>query len=209
MNKLLGRGILLSYVTGRYHTPREEERVFMFLDLKSSTTIAEETDPTRYHNFLNEFFFDMNEPILETRGEIYQYVGDEVVISWKMKDAIRDMNCVKCFFRIRRAILQKNDAYMKSYGLVPEFKAGLHCGKVIIGEVGDSKKDIVFHGDVMNTASRIQTQCNAFNVSLLISSELLSRLRTDHAFKIERIGKIKLKGKQREVELYSVSEADV
>ncbi|MGR3301112.1 MAG: hypothetical protein ACUZ8I_01275 [Candidatus Scalindua sp.] len=52
----------------------------MFLDLKSSTTIAEEIGHRRYFEFISDFIADVTTPILNNHGEIYQYVGDEIVI---------------------------------------------------------------------------------------------------------------------------------
>ena len=37
----IGVGALSNFFLGKYHHPVEEERIFMFLDMKSSTTIAE------------------------------------------------------------------------------------------------------------------------------------------------------------------------
>lgn len=204
MNTLLGKGVLLSYLTGKYHTPKEENLIFMFLDLKSSTTIAEESDPLNYHQLLNQFFTDITPPVLESKGDIYQYVGDEVIIKWQMRDALPDANCLRCFFRIQDAITSKRESYLKKFGRMPEFKAGMHCGKVVAGEVGDAKREIVFHGDVMNTTSRIQSQCNIMNVSFLVSADVLGLLVKDHGFEVTPKGKIRLKGKQKEVELFSV-----
>ena len=50
----LGQGILLNFLIGRYHRPREEERIFMFLDLRSSTTIAEKLGEEKYFNFIRQ-----------------------------------------------------------------------------------------------------------------------------------------------------------
>jgi adenylate cyclase len=204
MNRLLGRGVLVNYVTGRYHTPRQEERVFMFLDLKSSTTIAEEIDPRKFHMLLNDCFHDLNEPILRSRGEICQYIGDEVVITWKMKDALRNARCLQCFFLICDRLREGTEHYQRTYGVVPEFKAGIHCGTVVVGEVGDARKEIVFHGDVMNTTARIQSQCNALGQQLLVSRDLVSQLPAGHPFRLDPMGAISLKGKLRDVELFGV-----
>ena len=50
----------------------------MFLDMKSSTTIAEKIGNTQYFNLISEVFGDITDPILETDGELYQYVGDDI-----------------------------------------------------------------------------------------------------------------------------------
>ena len=76
-----GPGILWKFITGKYYHPRQEERIFMFLDLKSSTTIAEKMNSKKFFELLKEIFSDITEPILNSQGEIYQYVGDEVIIT--------------------------------------------------------------------------------------------------------------------------------
>ena len=93
---------------------------------------------------LKDFFAQITNPILDNKGEIYQYVGDEVVIAWKYKDGTRRNRCVACFFDMKKYIDLKSDYFMNRYGLVPRFKAGLHCGRVIAGEVGIIKRDITF-----------------------------------------------------------------
>lgn len=204
LNSLLGKGVLLSYITGKYHKPKVEERFFMFLDLEASTTIAETIGPVKYHRFMNSYFFDINDPIVETKGEIYQYVGDEVVISWTKPNGVKNSNCVSCYFKIRQRLEEMQEKYIKEFGLVPGFKGGVHFGEVVIGEVGDLRKEIVFHGDVMNTASRIQGQAKSLNKQLLVSEDALKYLRLTNGFKSENMGRFKLKGKEMETEIYSV-----
>jgi adenylate cyclase len=209
VNNLLGKGVLFNYIMGKYHKPVVEERIFMFLDLESSTTIAEKIGPIAYHRFMNSYFFDINDPIVESKGEIYQYVGDEVVISWKKKKGIKNANCIECFFRICRRIDSLHEPYVKEFGMVPGFKAGIHIGEAVVGEVGDSKKEIVFHGDVLNTTSRIQAQAKSLNKPLLISEDLFLVLNSEgqlnSQYQLEFLGKTKLKGKEIESGMYSVS----
>lgn len=207
VNRLLGRNVLLNLITGKYHQPVEEERVFMFLDLKASTTTAEKLGNNQYHRFLREFFFDISPAIIETKGQIYQYVGDEVVVTWQREDGLRNANCLMCYFRIVATILLRREHYQARYGTVPEFKAGFHYGRVIAGEIGDIKKDIVFHGDAINTAARIRSECTVFGKNLLLSGDLLGRLAISGILSPERIGKIRLRGKEEEVELYTIQEA--
>lgn len=207
VNRLLGRNVLLNLITGKYHHPVEEERIFMFLDLKASTTIAERLGNNRYHRFLREFFYDISPAIIETKGQIYQYVGDEVVVTWQREDGLRNANCLICYFRIVATILLRREQYQARYGIVPEFKAGFHYGPVIAGEIGDVKRDIVFHGDAINTAARIRSECTVFGKNLLLSGELLGQLAISEVLSPERIGKIRLRGKEEEVELYTIQEA--
>ncbi|MCB0721743.1 MAG: adenylate/guanylate cyclase domain-containing protein [Ignavibacteriae bacterium] len=207
MNYLLGQNVLMRYMSGKYYKPIEEERFFMFLDLTSSTTLAERTRPLEYHKFLNNYFFDVNDPIVSTRGEIFQYAGDQVVITWTKKNGLRKANCIRCFFKIKHKLDTLQEDYVKRFGMFPKIKAGLHFGKVIVGEIGDSKKEIVYHGDVINTASRIQEECNTLGSNFLISREVLDIVELPEAYRKELMGRFLLKGKEHEVEIYSVEES--
>jgi class 3 adenylate cyclase len=207
VNRLLGQGVLLNYITGKYHRPVEEDRIFMFLDITSSTTIAERLGHTLYHQLLNDFFYDITLPIIESGGEIYQYVGDEVVVTWRPKKGLPEGRCISCFFYIRETISEQQQGYQEKYGVVPRFKAGFHYGRVITAEVGDIKKEIAFHGDVVNTASRIQAQCRIVGKELLVSRDLLDRLPAMQGYDRESVGAILLRGKEKEVDLFSITQA--
>jgi adenylate cyclase len=207
VNKLLGHNALLLFMTGKYHQPVEEERIFMFLDLNRSTTIAEHLGNIRYHHFLNDFFHDISPAIVESKGHICQYVGDEVVVTWTKEKGLENANCINCYFRIAAAIHIQSEKYEKRYGFIPEFKAGYHYGPVISGEIGDVKREIVYHGDTVNTAARIRSACTRFECNLLLSGDLLKNLPQTDYISPQPIGKIQLRGKTEEVELFRILEA--
>ncbi len=207
VNRMLGQNALINFLTGKYHRPIEEERVFMFLDLKDSTTIAEKLGHKGYHLFLDDFFYDITPSIIESKGEIYQYVGDEVVVTWRTEKGIRDGNCISCYFRAAAAIQRVSNRYEEKYGHIPTFKVGYHIGAVCAGLVGDIKRDIVFHGDTVNTASRIRSECTVLKRNLLLSGELLSKLSIQNYLTPESMGKIRLRGKEEEIELFAIQEA--
>jgi len=205
VNRLLGEGVLWKFVLGKYHQPREEARIFMFLDMNSSTTIAERLGHVRFYALLNELFHEISMPVRQTKAEIYQYVGDEVVLTWEVKDGLENSNCLKTFFMFRDILIKKREDYLKKFGVVPEFKAGLHFGKVIAAQIGDLKREIVYNGDVLNTTARIRSECNTFKKDCLVSGMLKSRLQENKDFNWERIDMVGLRGKEAEVEIYSVS----
>lgn len=199
----------LAYLTGKYRKPRQELRIFMFLDMRSSTSIAEQLGHVKFFQLLNELFTDITDPIIYSRGEIYQYVGDEVSVTWKLRRGIRAQNCLRCFFSIRRKLRARAAHYRARYGIEPVFKAGFHYGTVTTGEVGLVKKETIFSGDVVNTAARIQNSCNEHGVDLMISKDLLDLLSLpEKHYTWREIGEIALKGKRREVSLWTVDERD-
>jgi len=196
---LLGKNFLFRIFTGRYHNPFEEERIFMFLDMKSSTMIAEKIGHKAFLNLLNDFFLDLSEPVIATKGEIYKYVGDEAIITWKMKPGLKMQSPVRSFYLFEDKISQRTSHYLSKYGLVPQFKAGVHGGMVVTGELGYTKKEITFLGDVLNTTARIEAVCNEFDKNLIISDELLQKMSLTDDYKITPLGEMKFRGKERTI----------
>lgn len=204
INDYLGSGVFQNFLFGKYHKPIEEVRIFMFLDMKSSTTIAEKLGHRKYFDLIRNYYADMTNAILESYGHIYQYVGDEIVVSWTENRGLLTNNCIECFFRIESAIKKRQHYYLSHFGVFPEFKAGFHIGKVTTGEIGIIKKDIIYTGDVLNTTARIQAECNTYNSKIIISEDLKKRLTNSQNLKYQNIGKLKLRGKQQAVVLYDL-----
>jgi adenylate cyclase len=148
---------------------------------------------------LRDFFADITDPILNAKGEIYQYVGDEVVVAWDHQAGVANNRCVRCYFDILQSIQSNKEKYIRRYGVVPEFRAGMHSGKVVAGEVGISKREITYSGDVLSTASRILSKAKEIGAGIVSSSALLRELNFDHHYTVRSIGPIKLKGKEHEV----------
>jgi len=200
----IGHGVLMNFFTGKYHKPIEERRIFLFSDMKSSTSIAEQLGHIKYFELLKEYYSDFSDAIVRHSGEVYQYIGDEIVISWTYKNGIKNNNCINCFLAMREALKKRADWYTSTFGVAPTFKAGLHLGEVTTGEIGALKKEIIFTGDVLNTTARIQELCNTYNVDILISEDLMNDLELESAFQIISLGKNELKGKEEELGLYTI-----
>ena len=200
-----GRGVLFNLLMGRYAKPKEEDRIFMFLDLRSSTTIAEKLGHIAYSSFIRDCFLDLNNILDEYKAEVYQYVGDEAVLSWKYSTGLKRENCVRLFFDFENRLRKRSEYYTKRYGITPEFKAGLHGGKLVVVEVGSVKKELAYHGDVINTTARIQDQCNQYGEDLLISEHLLEDLNLSNGYNLKEIGGLVLRGKKEQLNLHAVN----
>jgi adenylate cyclase len=204
VNRMVGEGVLIKFLWGRYYKPVKEERIFMFLDMKSSTTVAERLGLQNYYALLDQFYHEISLPVLKNKAEIYQYVGDEVVFTWKTKTGVKDLNCIRIFFDIMDRLDQRKERYQEKYGLVPEFKAGVHFGDIITAKIGDLKRVIVYNGDVMNTTARIQELCNQYNCKLLISGSLLEKLDLDRTYHSSFLDSVKLRGKESKIDLHCI-----
>jgi adenylate cyclase len=200
----IGQRVLINFFSGKYHKPIEEERVFMFLDMKNSTKIAEELGHLKYFKMLREYYSDLTDSIIKFDGEIYQYVGDEVVVTWKLKVGKNNNNCLNCFYEMKSSLANQAQKYKLEFGLVPAFKAGIHLGIVTTGEIGVIKKEITFSGDVLNTTARIQGLCNKYEVDLLTSEKLTKAIELGNEFRAQEIEEVELRGRNEKINLFTI-----
>jgi adenylate cyclase len=201
---MIGASILKNLLLGKYHYPRVEERIFMFLDLKSSTTYAERLGHTRFCRLIQDCFHDLTDSVIKHDVEIYQYSGDEAILTWNMDKGTRDSNCINAYFDFQERLQKKGDYYKGEYAIVPQFKAGVHSGHVTVAEIGDIKRDIAYLSDVLNTAARIQAECNRYAINILISREVKTLLPEGNRVTFVPLGFASLRGKEEKVELFGV-----
>jgi len=207
MNRMVGASVLGYFVAGSYRSPKQEERIFLFVDLEGSTQLAEQLGSARYFELLRRFVDELSEPVLATRGEIYQYAGDEVVITWPMEAGLDGANCVRCFFEIRASMLGHAGRYQRDFGRVPRFRGGLHGGIVTTGELGDLRLQIAFVGDILNTAARLEEYAKREDLELVVSGSLLDRIELPPGIAAEHCGDLSLRGKHALVAAYSLTTA--
>lgn len=208
VERLLGKHVLRGLVLGTYRVPKLENRFVMFLDLAGSTSTAERLGDIAFHAFLNDFFCDIARPIVNHGGEIYKYVGDEAIVTWKEKSGAKDRAALASFGAMVDAIGARSGYYSARYGLVPEFRAGLHFGPVVAGEMGLTRQEIAFSGDVMNTAARIQAECRPLGERFLVSDDALALLcpsgSSATVCEIVSRGAATLRGKTKEIGISAV-----
>jgi len=201
---IVGKNLMTIFISGKYHTPVEEELIFMFVDMSSSTAIAEKLGNKQFHRLLNDFISHVSEPIILQKGTIYKYVGDEIIITWNTTEKNAVQNCINLNFEMLAAINTKQEYFKKKYGMVPEFKSAAHCGLAITGEMGLIKKEIAHLGDVVNTTARIESLCREVGKAFLISGTLYDRITNRAGHSIVKIGNMELKGKNERMDIYSV-----
>lgn len=203
--KKVGKGNFKNWIFGMMNKPREDERIFMFIDMKSSTHIAEKLAHEKFSHLVQDVFNDM--AIVDNyMGEIYQYMGDGAIISWSVKKGLKNNNFLKAFYGFANLITKREDYYHRKYGLIPKFKAGVHVGKVMVLQVGRIRRDISFNGDTLNTTARIESMCNEYNKRLLISGDLFNMIHPKEGYYFREVGNMRLKGKRKLVDIYNVRE---
>src|ERR1700722_13438180 len=207
VNSLLGQNVLINFITGRYYAPRLEPRVFLFIDMQGSTGLAERLGPLAFHRLVKRFVDDLTPPIVAARGEIHRYVGDELIATWKLKEGTADARCVAACFAAIDKLGRSAPDYRREFGAAIAVRAGLHCGPVVTGEMGSVKREIVFLGDTVNTAARIQELCRHTGDRVIASAELIDRLEPLAGIAKRSLGDLRLRGKGADLALYALTKA--
>lgn len=204
--RLIDRPLLASVMLGTYHRPVREQLIVMFLDLAGSTSLAEKLGELRVHDLITRFFYDIDGPINDHGGSILSYVGDEVIVTWPVTDdPVRNARCLACFFAIEGRIAALSDEYRKEFDTVPRFRAGLHCGPVIVSECGGVKRQLAYFGDTMNVAARVCDYCKVSGCNLVVSGDLLSQLTIPKTMQISSGQSVALRGRQQLLAVHEAS----
>ncbi len=202
INERYSPGVFMDIFMGKYIQPKIEKRIIMFMDLKDSTPTAEKLGHQLYFKFIRDFIYQISTAIIEYEGRIYQYVGDEAVSSW-IFDRTNTRKCMSAVILARRNIQKRSEHFRREYGIVPEFRVGIHLGDVTVGEIGVIKKDLAMTGDTMNTTARIRSACNELNHNFIVSKQFIENIDLEE-WQSENLGPIELKGKENVIELYSL-----
>lgn len=192
---LLGFGNLKNLLTGRYVQPRTEQRAFLLIDLKDSTGLAERLGAVRFHELLNEFFRDVADAALECDAEIHKYVGDEAILTWPDTDALADGECLACPFLVHDIMAAKAEIYRRQFGVLPEFRASLHRGEIVAGEIGDVRREIAFVGDTLNVAARLLDAAKELGHDVLVSADLLDRASLPPGLRAKALPTLTIRGR--------------
>lgn len=208
VDRFLGRGVLVGLLTGRYHHPRYENRVFLFADLADSTPLALDLGDLRYHRLLNQIFREVGPVIERHNGSVHRYLGDEMVITWPWDAGTSDANCLRCAVAILGSVEESETRFLDEYGTAPRLRIALHGGEVVAGELSGIKREIVFSGDAITTTARIQSVASQLDRSLVMSRQLLDATGLPDGLQSEELGFFRLKGRVEETELMSVTAVD-
>lgn len=192
VRQFTGKSVIINFLLGNYHQPKKEDLIFLFVDLKSSTLLAEKLDPNVFFQLLNDFHASVEDFVRFHEGQIYKYLGDGQIIVWPKSQADRAL----------KAICDLESALNPAM----EFTAGLHCGSVLVGEIGTERKEIGYWGDTINTAQRIQDTCKMNETHFLMSEDFFKLLsdKDINQLNLEKIANVLLRGRKNPINLYKL-----
>ena len=172
---LLGPGTLINFFTGRYHRPVQENRFVLFVDIAGSTGLAQRLGGIGIHRFLDHTFRLLNGPVIDCRGEILGYVGDELIVTWPERVGAVDARPLQCFLAMRETLERASARFVREFGAAPKIRGSLNFGPVIVGEIGDVKRAIVFNGDTMNATARLEELSRTVDGGFLAARAAIER----------------------------------
>jgi len=202
---LLGFGTLKNLLTGRYVQPKRELRAFLLIDMKDSTGVAERLGPVRFHELLNDFFRDVADAALECEAEIHKYVGDEAILTWPGGEALSDGDCLRCPFVAQEVIERRRKTYQARFGAVPAFRASLHYGEIVAGEIGDVRREIAYVGDTLNVAARLLEAAKEVGRDVLVSDDLLAQAALPAGLTVEKLPTLSVRGRAQPLAVSALS----
>ena len=192
---IIGGRALLNFVTGRYHSPVTENRFVLFVDIAGSTGLAERLGGLAIHRLLDRTFRLLTLSVVDYRGEVLNYVGDEVIVTWPERDGAIDCRPLRCFAAMRHELAGAASQLERDFGVTPRIRGSLHFGPVIIGEIGDVKQAIVFNGDVMNTAARLEELSRQVDGGFLASRAAMEKFSSAPPFAVRDLGRLPIRGR--------------
>ena len=192
---IIGHRAFLNFITGRYHSPVEENRFVLFVDIAGSTALAERLGGVGIHRFLDRTFRLLTLTVVDYRGEVLNYVGDEVIVTWPQDIGAIDCRPLQCFVAMRGALADASQQFEREFGATPRIRGSLHFGPVIVGEIGDVKRAIVFNGDVMNTAARLEELSRKVDGGFLASRTAMERFSSAPRVATRDLGRMPIRGR--------------
>jgi adenylate cyclase len=202
LDRLLGGDVLLGLLIGRYHRPRVEERVFLFADLVGSTALAERLGELRFHDLLSRLWNDVSGPVQRHGGTVHRYVGDEIEVTWTLERGRGQ--CLRCARAILDTLAEARPQYRREFGTEACLRLALHAGPVVVGELGTLKREIAYSGDTLNTTARIEGVAKELDRDIVVSGDLLHLTGVPEGLLAEPLGRRRLRGREREVELFAI-----
>lgn len=194
--RLVGARDVVRLLLGTYSTPAQERRDFLFIDMQGSTTIAESLDSRDFAALKNDCFHDLAVAVEATGGDLFKYVGDGAIVTWKSSDdGARDAAWLRCHFALRDRLQRRSAHYRRRYGLVPRFRSGCASGRVTVSEIGDIKRQIDYSGDALNVAARLQGECGRLECDLVAAAELLDGVGLPPGIRALPAAEVVLRGK--------------
>lgn len=181
----------------------KREVSLFFADIRGFTSLTEKKPPEELLAVLNGFFSVATEVIVQHKGYINKFVGDEVmaVFGAPVADADHPDNTIRALLELRERIEKFNHTEGAKHNIMLGVGMGATVGQVIAGNVGSqTRMEYTVMGDNVNVASRLTQMASADEI--LISNEFYERVHS--LINAETVGPVQVKGRERWVMVHRV-----
>jgi adenylate cyclase len=182
----------------------KRELTIFFSDVRGFTTISEGLEPEKLTSLLNDYLSPMSDIIMDQGGYIDKYEGDAIIAFWNAPLDLPDhASCgVRSALLCQAKLAEIRPALKSVYGKDVFARIGVNTGKVVIGNMGSTKRfNYTFLGDAGNLASRLEGINKQFGTSIMIS-EHTARLLGDE-FALREISLVTVVGKAEPIRVYT------
>jgi adenylate cyclase len=194
----------LQVASGRTHVLAEERKVVtvLFADISSSEPLGASLDPLRLRTVLGAYFGVLARAIQRYGGTVDKYIGDAVMAVFGAPISHEDdgVRAIRAALEIQRSARTLNETLEKTHGIRIAIRIGVNTGEVVAGLLPGEVLAYTVTGDAVNTAQRIESAAPPDGVLISESTLVLAR----HAFVVEAVPPLTLKGKSEPVAVYRV-----
>jgi len=177
----------------------------LFTDLRGFTSISEDLTPLDVFRLLNDYLARMGGAIDRAGGFVDKYIGDAIMALF---DNDHTDNVLDAVVGMRLALRSFN-AERKALGHAPiESGIGVHGGEVVMGTIGfASKIESTVIGDAVNVASRVESMTKDHGVHVLITGEVVARLRDRSKYALRIVARgVPVRGRDEPIDLYTLDD---
>jgi adenylate cyclase len=209
LEKLFGQQVSREIVeeiikTKQEITSRRRNVCVMFLDIRDFTRFSEKKSPEEIVKYQNDIFSFMIEIVNRNHGIINQLLGDGFMATFGAPVQYENdcQNAVNTAMEIIKYLKERN---LKKEIPATRIGIGIHSGEVVTGNVGtDIRKQYSITGNTVILASRIEQLNKEFNSSILISKEVLEKVKLNGIVP-DYLGSVNVKGRTEAVEIFKLA----
>ncbi len=195
-------GMLERGVNPRSVRPRRKRVTVLFSDVIGFSFFAQYLAPTELLDLVNIHVEVCTDRVHANGGEVNKLTGDGILAYFPgptTEAALQTAVEIVSGMRARRSRAKKNSPHELLYGGI-----GLAHGLVFEGNVGlGLKRDFTILGNTVNLAARLESMTRDHNVRLTLDASVARRAATP--WKFSSLGKHKLKGQSRQLDILTVS----
>jgi class 3 adenylate cyclase len=180
-----------------------KDLAFVFTDIRGFTTMSEGKTPNEVVTILNYYLNLQAQIILNNKGDIDKFVGDEVMSVFDGPD--KELNACKAGLEIQRAMRAEKEKRLANNEPTVDIGIGINSGEVIFGGMGAMERmDFTCIGDNVNIAARLEGANKEYKTKSLITISVYNKVK--NIYVCREIDLMTVKGKKEPIKIFEILE---